>query len=157
MEIESKEQVIIIGSGCAGLTAAIYAARADLKPLVLAGGYQSSSLLPGGQITQTIDVENFPGFKESIEGTFLIDNMMAQAKKFGARIVEEFVTEVKPFKSGGPFYIKTESNKWYETKAVIIATGASAKYLGLKDEEKYLNRGISACATCDGMSLKITK
>lgn len=135
------ENVIIVGSGCAGLTAAIYAARAKLSPLVLEGRQ------PGGQLSTTTLVENFPGFPEGIEGPQLIMNMHEQAEKFGARFSYAEVTEFDP--QDGHVRIKAD-DEWLETKALIIASGASARWLGLEDEEKLVGHGLTSCATCDG-------
>lgn len=133
--------VTIIGSGCAGLTAAIYAARADLKPLVLDGHE------PGGQLSLTTHVENFPGFPDGIMGPELIENMRKQAARFGAEFKSGTVSEVdltqRPFKI-------TAGNDTYETRALIVAAGASARLLGLKGERELIGRGLSTCATCDG-------
>jgi thioredoxin reductase (NADPH) len=133
--------VIIIGSGCAGLTAAIYAARANLKPLVLEGHE------PGGQLSLTTHVENFPGFPEGILGPELIENMRKQAQKFGAEFKHGTVTEVDV--TGRPFKI-TAGKDLYESKTIIVAAGASARLLGLKGEKELIGRGLSTCATCDG-------
>jgi thioredoxin reductase (NADPH) len=135
------QNVIIIGSGCAGLTAAIYAARANLKPLVLEGHE------PGGQLSLTTHVENFPGFPEGILGPELIENMRKQAQKFGAEFKHGSVTEVDV--TGRPFKI-TAGKDVYESKSVIVAAGASARLLGLKGEKELIGRGLSTCATCDG-------
>lgn len=140
-----KETLIIIGSGPAGLTAALYAARANLNPLVIAGNQI------GGQIAITSDVENFPGF-DNVLGPDLTDKMKAQAEKFGARIELDEVTEVD-FTRGAPFRVTTYSNE-YEAEAVIIATGASAKRLGIPGENELIGRGVSYCATCDGFFFK---
>jgi len=136
---------IIIGSGPAGLTAALYAARAELKPLVLAG------LKPGGQLMDTTEVENFPGFPEGIMGPDLMENMMKQVKRFGAEILQENV-ESADF-SRQPFLVKTDKGE-YKTKTVIIATGADANWLNLPSEQKLRGKGVSACATCDGFFFK---
>lgn len=133
--------VIIIGSGSAGLTAAIYASRADLDPLLIEGS------LPGGQLSTTTEVENYPGFSKGILGPDLMDEMRKQAEHFGARIVFGDVQKVNFRKK--PFEIQTDKNL-YLTKTVIIASGASAKLLGLEAEKKYMGRGVSTCATCDG-------
>jgi thioredoxin reductase (NADPH) len=133
--------VVIIGSGCAGLTAAIYAARANLKPLVIDGHE------PGGQLTLTTMVENFPGFPEGILGHELIDNMRKQAEKFGTEFKAGVVTEVDLSKR--PFKI-TAGHESYEAKTVIVAAGASARMLGLPEERQLLGNGVSTCATCDG-------
>jgi thioredoxin reductase (NADPH) len=133
--------VIILGSGCAGSTAAIYAARANLSPLVLEGRE------PGGQLTLTTEVENFPGFPEGIQGPELVDLMRKQAERFGAEYKPETVTSVDL--SNRPFVIRTEVNE-YLSRTLIVATGASARTLGLESERKLMGRGVSTCATCDG-------
>jgi thioredoxin reductase (NADPH) len=133
--------VVIIGSGCAGLTAAIYAGRANLKPLVIDGHE------PGGQLSLTTHVENFPGFPEGIMGPELIENMRSQAKKFGAEFRAGAITEVDLTQR--PFKIKT-TGETYETKTLIVAAGASARLLGLKGEKELIGHGVSTCATCDG-------
>ena len=133
--------VVIIGSGCAGLTAAIYAARANLKPLVLEGHE------PGGQLSLTTHVENFPGFPDGILGPELIENMRKQAQKFGAEFKAGSVTEADL--TSRPFKI-TVGKDVYETKALIVAAGASARLLGLKGEKELIGHGVSTCATCDG-------
>ncbi|HYW67455.1 MAG TPA: thioredoxin-disulfide reductase [Candidatus Dormibacteraeota bacterium] len=134
-------KVVIIGSGCAGSTAAIYAARANLSPLVLEGHE------PGGQLSLTTHVENFPGFPDGILGPELIENMRKQAQKFGAQFKAGSVSEVDLTKR--PFKIKV-GNDVYETKSLIVAAGASARLLGLKGEKELIGRGLSTCATCDG-------
>jgi thioredoxin reductase (NADPH) len=133
--------VIIIGSGCAGLTAAIYAARAELKPLVLDGHE------PGGQLSLTTMVENFPGFPEGILGPDLIENMRKQAQKFGAEFQSGAVTDADL--TGRPFRI-TAGKETHECRALIIAAGASARMLGIESERDLLGHGVSTCATCDG-------
>src|ERR1700749_1287433 len=135
------EKVLIVGTGCAGLTAAIYAARANLSPLVLEGSQ------PGGQLSTTTLVENFPGFPEGIDGPQLIMNMHAQAEKFGARFAYSEVTDYE----GLPDHVRIKADdEWLETRALIIASGASARYLGLENEEKLVGHGLTSCATCDG-------
>jgi thioredoxin reductase (NADPH) len=140
--------VVIIGSGPAGYTAAIYTARANLSPLILASE-PKAEMMPGGQLMLTTEVENFPGFPEGIQGPDLMDLMRKQAVRFGTEIIEEDAAEVD-FKPGGPFRIRSQSG-WLESRAVIIATGASAQWLNLPNESKFRNHGISACAVCDGM------
>jgi thioredoxin reductase (NADPH) len=136
---------IIIGSGPAGLTAALYAARAELKPLVIAG------LAPGGQLMLTTEVENYPGFVNGIMGPELMDNMMKQVARFGAEIINENATAVDFTKK--PFMVKTEKAE-YLAKTVIIATGAEANWLNLPNEQRLRGKGVSACATCDGFFFK---
>lgn len=138
---ESMHNVIIIGSGCAGNTAAIYTARAGLKPLVI-GGHE-----PGGQLSLTTEVENFPGFPEGIMGPQLVENMKQQAIRFGAEYVSGKVEEADLSKR--PFRLKVDE-QWLECRALIIASGASARWLGLPNEQKLIGHGVSSCATCDG-------
>jgi len=133
--------VIIIGSGCAGNTAAIYAARANLKPLVVAGHE------PGGQLSLTTLVENFPGFPEGIEGPLLVENIKKQAEHFGAEYLHGTVIEADLSKR--PFRLKVDQ-EWLETRTLIIASGASARWLNLPNEQKLIGHGVSSCATCDG-------
>jgi len=135
------EKVIIVGTGCAGLTAAIYSARANLNPLVLEGRE------PGGQLTSTTLVENFPGFHEGIDGPQLIMNMHRQAEKFGAQFR---YAEVHGFESKDSHYTVDVDGEWIETKTLIVASGASAKWLGLENECKLKGHGVTSCATCDG-------
>lgn len=143
------QKVTIIGSGPAGYTAAIYAARANLKPVMFAGGptEQDASRVPGGQLMITNDVENYPGFPESVTGPDLMEKFQKQAERFGTKVHLE--NAVKVDLSKRPFTIVGESVT-YQSEAVIIATGATAKYLGLPTEGKFKNKGVSACATCDG-------
>jgi thioredoxin reductase (NADPH) len=136
------ENVLILGTGCAGLTAAIYAARAGLSPLVLEGGQ------PGGQLTTTSEVENFPGFVHGVDGNELITNMKGQAERFGARFAWDRVESVD---FAGPVKRLTGGEATYEAKAVIIATGASPRLLGIPGEREYYGgNGVTTCATCDG-------
>ncbi|MBE6380125.1 MAG: thioredoxin-disulfide reductase [Lentisphaerae bacterium] len=137
------EKLVIIGSGPAGLTAAVYAARANLNPLLIAGN------LPGGLLTQTSEVENFPGFPDGINGFELMMNMQTQAEKFGVRIEINTVESVK-FSDGGDQIITLDSGETVTARSVIVATGASPRWLGLESEERLKNCGVSACATCDG-------
>lgn len=135
-------KVVIAGTGPAGLTAAVYLARANLSPLVLEG------LQPGGQLTTTTDVENFPGFPEGVDGTTLIMKMREQAERFGARFQRGEVAEVD---FSGTFPVVTlDEGLSIESMALIIATGARARYLGIESEQKLIGRGVSGCATCDG-------
>src|SRR5579863_2178482 len=133
--------VIIIGSGCAGNTAAVYAARANLKPLVIAGHE------PGGQLSITSLVENFPGFPEGIDGPELVERMKKQAEGFGAEYLHGTVIEADLSKR--PFRLNIDG-EWTETRTLIIASGASARWLGLPNEHKLIGHGVSSCATCDG-------
>jgi thioredoxin reductase (NADPH) len=136
------EKVVIIGTGPAGLTAALYTARAGLNPLVIDG------MQPGGQLTTTSEIENFPGFPSAITGPDLMDKMREQAGHFGARYVADEVTSVNF--TGEPHKITLSDGRTVDALTVIIATGASARYLGLESESKLMGRGVSACATCDG-------
>src|SRR6059036_3292094 len=140
------EKVIIVGSGCAGLTAAIYAARANLSPLVLEG------VQPGGQLSTTTMVENFPGFTDGIDGPQLVMNMHAQAEKFGARFSYAEATGFEPLNSH--IRLQVDEKEWLATESLIIASGASARWLGLENEEKLIGHGLTSCATCDGAFYK---
>lgn len=142
MAEEKKVIVLIIGSGPAGYTAGIYASRANLNPLIYEGNQ------PGGQLTQTTEIENFPGYPEGIQGPEMMDQIRQQALRFGAEIVSKTVAEVDFSKR--PFRCVDEDGEVIFADTVIVSTGASAKYLGLEDEEKYRGMGVSACATCDG-------
>ena len=137
-----RKKVVIIGSGPAGYTAALYASRADLAPLVIEGSE------PGGQLTTTTDVENFPGFPEGVMGPELMAMMRKQAERFGTQYLNTFVEKVDFSKR--PFTLTCSNGDVYEADTCIIATGASAKYLGLPNEKELIGRGVSACATCDG-------
>lgn len=136
--------VIIIGSGPAGYTAGIYAARANMNPLILTG------MEPGGQLTTTTDVENFPGYPEAVTGPELMADLQKQAERFGTEIKYEYVTEVTFGEKEGDVHTVKSNNGEYQARSIIISTGATAKYLGLDDETKYAGSGVSACATCDG-------
>ena len=142
MSDNNISRCVIIGGGPAGYTAAVYASRANLSPTLFEG------MQPGGQLTTTTEVENFPGFPAGIQGPDLVAEMRKQAEKFGATIIPETVTAVDF--SERPFKLTLADGKEMKADTVIIATGASAKYLGLPDEQKYLGLGVSACATCDG-------
>jgi thioredoxin reductase (NADPH) len=137
--------VVIIGSGCAGNTAAIYTARAGLKPLVVVGHE------PGGQLSITTEVENFPGFPEGILGPQLVENMKQQAVRFGAEFVSGSVEEADLSKR--PFRLRIDE-EWFETRTLIVASGASARWLNLPNEQKLIGHGVSSCATCDGFFYK---
>ena len=146
MSEKIKTNVLIIGSGAAGYTAAIYAARANLKPHLITG------LEPGGQLTITTDVENYPGFGDVIQGPWLMEQMREQALKVGTEIHNDFVTNVD-FNSS-PFTATTDSGLIFKSKTTIISTGAKARWLEIESEEKFKGYGISACATCDGFFFK---
>lgn len=135
------EKLVIVGTGAAGLTAAIYAGRADLSPLVIEG------MEPGGQLTTTTDVENFPGFPEGVMGPDLMQQMRVQAERFGARFQFDRVGSTDF--SGHPFKLKLDGGE-IEAESVILATGASARYLGLESEQQLIGHGVTSCATCDG-------
>jgi thioredoxin reductase (NADPH) len=140
--MSEKAKVLIIGSGPAGYTAAIYAARAGLKPVLYTGGQ------PGGQLTTTNDVENFPGYPDGINGPQMMIDLQKQAERFGTKISYGLVTAVDF--SHWPLKVTVDEKDEVIAESVIIATGATAKYLGLPSEEKYYNKGVSACAVCDG-------
>ena len=135
-------RVLILGSGPAGCTAAIYAARANLEPLMVAG------IQPGGQLTITTDVENYPGFADVIQGPWLMEQMQAQAQAVGARLISDIIVEVDLSKR--PFVCRGDSGDAYTAETMIISTGANARWLGLPAEKKFMGFGVSACATCDG-------
>lgn len=137
-----KTKVLIIGSGPAGYTAAIYAARANLQPIIFTG------IQPGGQLTTTTEIENFPGFENPVEGIVLMDQMEKQAANVGAKIVKKSIVEVD-LKSTPKKAVDSDGDV-FEADTIIIATGAQARWLGMESEEKYKSRGVSACATCDG-------
>jgi thioredoxin reductase (NADPH) len=139
---DRHEKLIILGSGPAGYTAAVYAARAMLNPVLIQG------IQPGGQLTITTDVENYPGFADPIQGPWLMEQMQAQAQNVGTEIVTDHIIEVDVTRR--PFWLKGDSGTIYTADALIIATGAQARWLGLPSEEKFMGYGVSACATCDG-------
>ncbi len=138
-----RTDLLVIGAGPAGYTAAIYAARASLKPLLVTG------LQPGGQLTITTDVENYPGFADPIQGPFLMDQMEAQARHVGTEILYDMITEAD-LTHGSPFRLVGDSGDVYLARSVVVATGAQARWLGLPSEKKLQGAGVSACATCDG-------
>ena len=139
-------KVLILGSGPAGCTAAIYAARAMLEPVMVAG------LQPGGQLTVTTEVENYPGFKDAIQGPWLMEQMQAQAEHVGTRVEYDLISSADLARR--PFILSGDSGKRYSTDALIVATGAQAKWLGIPSEERFKGFGVSACATCDGFFFK---
>ena len=143
-KINSK--LIILGSGPAGCTAAIYAARSNLKPIIIHGNQ------PGGQLTITTDVENYPGFSKSVQGPDLMEEMINQAKNVGSTVFNDQIIDINLDQL--PFLLTGSSNTLYSADSIIIATGASAKWLGLSNEEKYRGHGVSACATCDAFFFK---
>lgn len=144
MKITTK--VLIIGSGPAGLSAAIYASRASLNPILING------IQPGGQLTITTDVENYPGFAESVQGPWLMEQMRMQAENVGTKIVNDYVEKVDL--SQRPFKVSTGSRTEYEAESIIICTGAEARWLGIPTEQEFMGFGVSACATCDGFFFK---
>jgi len=142
MSKTEQSRVLIIGAGPAGYTAAIYAARANLAPLLVAG------MQPGGQLTITTDVENYPGFEEAVQGPWLVEQMQKQAEKVGTRILYDLIVDVDF--SRRPFLAKGDSGTLYQADTIIVATGAQARWLGLPSEKQFMGGGVSACATCDG-------
>lgn len=139
---DGKIQVLILGSGPAGYAAAIYAGRAGLRTVVYEG------IQPGGQLTTTTDIENFPGYPQGVSGQQMMDDFKAQAERFGTEV--RFGIATKADFSGKPLKVEIDGEKWIEAESVIIATGATARYLGLESEERFKGQGVSACATCDG-------
>lgn len=146
MNVHKTHKLVIIGSGPAGYTAAIYAARAMLEPVLIAGSQ------PGGQLTITTDVENFPGFADVVQGPWLMEQMKEQATKVGTKFIEDHISKVNLNKK--PFEIIGDSGSNYFSESIIISTGAKARWLNLESEEKYKGFGVSACATCDGFFYK---
>ncbi len=142
MTTTHQTQLLVIGAGPAGYTAAIYAARAGLRPMLVAG------LQPGGQLTITTDVENYPGFAEAVQGPWLMDQMRAQAEHVGATVIHDIITQVDF--SQRPFRCDTDSGDVFMAETVVIATGAQARWLGIPGEQALSGNGVSACATCDG-------
>ncbi len=143
--VETIKDTLIIGSGPAGYTAAIYAARANMNPVLYTG------MEPGGQLTTTTDVENFPGYPDGITGPEMMEHLQKQAERFGTQIHYEYITEVKLATEPGQLHTAiSSSGQEIQARSIIISTGATAKYLGLEDETKYAGSGVSACATCDG-------
>ncbi len=147
MSEEQHSKVLVLGSGPAGYTAAIYAARANLEPLLIQG------LEPGGQLSITTDVENFPGFAEAVQGPWLMEQMQAQAAHVGTRIVTDIIVEVDL--SRRPFRCTGDSGTVYSGDTLVIATGAQARWLGVEGEAKFRGFGVSACATCDAETITV--
>lgn len=145
MDKIQHHKLIILGSGPAGYTAAVYAARANLNPVIIAG------MQPGGQLTTTTDVDNWPGDDKGVQGPELMERMQRHAERFNTQVIYDYITNVDFSKK--PFVLQSDSNI-YSCDALIIATGATAKYLGLESEEKFMGKGVSACATCDGFFYK---
>ncbi len=145
-KLTTKIKVLIIGSGPAGLSAAIYVARASLEPILIRG------IQPGGQLTITTNVENYPGFAKTIQGSWLMQEMEKQAENVGTKLIHDYVEKVELTKK--PFKAYTSSGNVYEADSIIISTGAQAKWLGLKSEEKFQGFGVSGCAICDGFFFK---
>ena len=143
---EHYTKLLILGSGPAGCTAAVYAARSNLKPMLLHG------IQPGGQLTITTDVENYPGFSNPVQGPWLMDEMISQAKNVGCEVISDNVKKINL--NVHPFSFQSDNDKIYYADSLIISTGASAKWLGLKSEERFRGFGVSACATCDGFFFK---
>jgi len=144
-----QHNLVIIGSGPAGYTAAIYAARADLKPIMYVG------LQPGGQLTTTTEVDNFPGYPQGVDGNQLMEDLKNQAERFGTDVRWGMITSVEFSDTPGGFHTLTvDESTQIQAQSVIIATGATAKYLGLPSEEKFMGHGVSACAVCDGFFYK---
>lgn len=151
MEVEHIK-CLIIGSGPAGYTAAIYAARADLKPIMYTG------MEPGGQLTTTTEVDNFPGYPDGIDGPTMMVQLQQQAERFGTEVRIGMATQViLSDEVGGMHKVTIDNEKQLETQCIIISTGASAKYLGIPSEQKLRGGGVSACAVCDGFSIKIRR
>src|SRR5258707_12358209 len=146
MADSEHSRLVILGSGPAGCTAAIYAARAMMEPLMVAG------IQPGGQLTITTEVENYPGFREAIQGPWLMEQMQAQAEHLGTRVAYDLISSADLARR--PFVLSADSGKRYTADALIIATGAQAKWLGIASEERFKGFGVSACATCDGFFFK---
>lgn len=144
---DRKTNVLILGQGCAGLVSSIYLGRAGLNPVLIAGSC-SDTLIPGGQLMITDNIENYPGFPDAISGPDLIELFSRQARQFGAEFIEQFATRFE-FKQGGPHRVLV-NDEWYSAKAVILAVGARARWLNAINEDVYRNNGLSACATCDG-------